>query len=439
MLVINNDIYSQSKAEYFSYSGYWNENNAQENYPDIEVEWALHRIFVGYFYVEGIIKEAKITGYYYNDEYYSGNDLIDYGIVFPIRAETPLATIKFHASLNHSSFYDVEFNVQMNLDRVAKSTKEIKFDKIARENWKKYIKDNNIKGGGTYLWEKYGDFSVVTLVSFSSTSYSKIERAIKSKLKNEAVEDEEQTQVEEEERESGLTISENDDSEDSGIRDNKRKKEKKKKKNEEYRKSNYSIASEYYYKAQNAYNAGNYNLALRHIENALSIFPNNYKFKALAQKIREKSIAKNFASGMTGLAEAGITSGIMYNSTSSFGLVFGYHSGSSSYRPNKPDNWSVLFSYGFMNSLTSSIEETGGAVSTYSLMVGLPFDIYNPLHDIPLPLISARYLTFSVGASQSDGDETGWNFGLQDIGDDIGSYLIYDTAFGFEFGIMAAF
>ncbi len=318
-------IWGQSKTEYFDFN-YWYED--RDDSPEIELRVAMHRLGFGYPYVEGMIKSVEISGYYYNNEYYTGRDLQNYGIVFPLVPSSPIASIQFDSYINVGAT-DFQPNSEMEIYTKVKSSREIPFEKSTKDQMKEYAKQNGLKGS-VEVWETYGQITNVELIEVSSPTFSEIRSAIRSLLK--------------EQKRKAVVVEKKEERERT-----KRVKEQVKRETKR-QKSSYSYSMDYYYKAVAAYNVGDFAQAQKHIRIGLSFDPNNQQLKNLSYKVNEKAAVQSAASGMMAIQDAGISAGFIYNNLSGIGLVVGYHTGHDDFRGfNQPDNWSLLFSAGLLS------------------------------------------------------------------------------------------
>jgi tetratricopeptide (TPR) repeat protein len=406
-LLLTTLVVSQSKSEYFDFNNWYEDT---EDSPEIELRVVMHRLGFGYPYVEGMIKSVKITGYYYDNDYYSGNDLQNFGIVFPVIPRSPIASIEFDSYINKGAT-DFQPNSEMEIYTKVKSSREIPFEKTTKEQMTEYAKRNGLSGS-VEVWETYGEIQNVEMIEVTSPTFSEIRSAIRSLLK--ATQRKEVAVEKREEQKRTARV--------------KKQVEREAKK----KKSSSGYAMEYYYKAVAAYNVGDYAQAQRHIRNGLSIDPNNSQLLNLSYKVNDKAAVQSVASGMMAIQNSGISAGFIYNNLSGIGAVLGYHTGHDDYRSGyQPDYWSLLFSAGLL-AIDGESE-----YQTYSLMAGLPMDIQNDFIFF-LPDI----LTISVGGSyvlHKDIEEYGFNIGLQSISGTIALYGVYDTVYEFEFGFFAAF
>jgi len=411
-LLLSSLVTSQSKTEYFDFNNWYED---RDDSPEIDLRVSMHRLGFGYPYIEGMISSIEITGYYYDYEYYSGNDLQNYGIVFPISPSSPIASIGFDAYINKGGT-DFQPDLEMEIYTKVKSTVEVPFEKRTKEDMTDYAKRNDLKGS-VEVWETYGQIQNVELFEVNSPTFYEIRSAIRSKLK-----DKNRQRVVTEKREQ---------------QERTKRVEKQVERETKKRKSSSGYAMEYYYKAVAAYNVGDYAQAQEHIRIGLSFDPNNQQLKNLSYKINDKAAVQSTANAMVSISEMGISAGFIYNNLSGLGVVFGYHTGHDDFRGyNQSDDMSILFSAGLIG-IDGDTENM-----TISGMFGIPYDIPNPFSFLPLPIIGAEYLTLSVGGSyiaKGNEEEYGYNIGFQDISGSIGMYAVYDSVYEFEFGFFAAF
>lgn len=411
-ILFSTAIWGQSKTEYYDFNNWYEDT---DDSPEIELRVAMHRLGFGYPYVEGMIKSVEITGYYYDNDFYSGRDLQNYGIVFPLVPSSPIASIQFDSYINVGAT-DFQPNSEMEIYTKVKSSREIPFEKRTKDQMKEYAKQNGLEGS-VEVWETYGEIQNVELEEVKSPTFSEIRSAIRSLIK-------------EQKRKAAVV-------EKREERERTKRVEKQVEREAKRRKSSYSYSMDYYYKAVAAYNVGDYAQAQKHIRMGLSFDPNNQQLKNLSYKVNEKAAVQNVANTMVGISEMGISAGFIYNNLSGLGVVFGFHTGHDDFRGyNQPDNMSILFSAGLLG-IDGESENM-----TISGMFGIPYDIPNPFSFLPLPIIGADYLTLSVGGSyiaKGSEEEYGYNIGLQDISGSIGMYAVYDSVYEFEIGFFAAF
>ncbi|MCB9058978.1 MAG: hypothetical protein H6627_10455 [Calditrichae bacterium] len=412
LLLLTGNVFAQSKPLH-QYFNSWNQNT--EDAPSVDVDVAMQRLGFGYPYVEGMLKSVEINGYWYKGNYYSTYELEKYGFVFPVKAKSPIAKVTFDAGITNV-FIEHTYDNQFDLYTKVKSSREIPFSQDAKDRINQYAKENDFEGGGAAVWEEYGYISGIEIIEISSPTFSDIRSAIRELLKDNAIQKKKEEIAEKRETKA---------------------RDKRIAKQVEQHKTTFGYAMDYYSKAVAAYNAGEYSLAKRYVDQGLSIDPSNRYLKSLSYKVNQEAAVQGFSNGMMALSNEGISAGFVYNNLSGIGLVFGYHTGNDDFTGyNQPDDWSLLFSAGLI-----PVGDVSG-YQTYSAIWGIPFEIENPFSFIPLPLIVADYLAPSVGLSyvtHGKKEEVGYSIGLQDITGSIGFYGQYDTISEFEFGFFAAF
>ncbi len=183
LLFTANSGSGQSETEYDNYHG-WSYDRTDS--PELNISVAMRCLGFGYPYVEGMIKSIEVTGFHYEYNFYTGNDLGEYGIVFPLTPSGPYADIEFTAFLlNPHSNYSLEKNhLEMTVFTKVNSATEVPFDKAEKEKMKEIAKSEGIDGGAAKYWETYGGTHSEKLINVRSATFHEIRAAIKRLLKD---------------------------------------------------------------------------------------------------------------------------------------------------------------------------------------------------------------------------------------------------------------